>query len=251
MSAVLRRKARQIVERLAEAGHQALFAGGCVRDMLRKEEPHDIDIATDATPDEVQELFEHTVAVGSRYGVVVVLLGDHQFEVATFRTEDGYADGRHPEHVEFADAKADAERRDFTINGLFYSPIADDVLDYVNGQADLAAGVIRAIGNPHQRFAEDALRLLRGIRFAARFGYTLDPATQAAIEAHAADIQRVSRERVREELARILTGPSPGQALELLRTTGLLHHILPEVEATCGCDQPPEFHPEGDVFRHT
>ncbi len=251
MSALLRKKARQIVERLTEAGHQALFAGGCVRDTLRGDDPHDVDIATDATPDEVQALFEQTIAVGSKFGVIIVVLGDHQFEVATFRTETGYSDGRHPDEVEFADAQADAERRDFTINGLFYDPLADEVIDYVGGEADIQAGVVRAIGDPHARFAEDALRLMRAVRFAARFGYQLEDGTRAALDAHAADITRVSAERIRDELLRILAGPHRGQALELLRATGLLHEVLPEVEAMHGCPQPPEFHPEGDVFTHT
>jgi poly(A) polymerase len=251
MSALLRLHARQIVERLTQAGHPALFAGGCVRDMLRGEDPHDIDIATDATPEEVQALFERTVTVGSRFGVVVVLLGDHPFEVATFRTDAAYTDGRHPDAVEFADARADAQRRDFTINGLFFDPLAEKVVDYVGGQADLQAGILRAIGDPHQRFAEDALRLLRAVRFAVRFDYRIEPATLAALRAHAADIQRVSAERVRDELLRILTGPRRGQALDLLHATGLLGAILPEVADLAGCTQPPEFHPEGDVLTHT
>ena len=251
MSALLRKKAERIVQRLAEAGHEALFAGGCVRDMLRDEEPHDYDVATDATPDEVQELFERTVPVGREFGVVIVVLGDDQFEVATFRSERGYSDGRHPDEVWFADARGDALRRDFTINGLFYNPTADEIIDYVGGRADIKAGVVRAIGDPVERFAEDALRMMRAVRFTARFGYSLDPSTEAAVEAHAADIAKVSGERVRGELARILTGPNRGDALELLRATGLLRIVLPEVEAMHGCGQPDEFHPEGDVFTHT
>jgi len=251
MSALLRLHAAHIVERLTQAGHQALFAGGCVRDMLRGEEPHDIDIATDATPEEVQALFERTVAVGSRFGVVVVTLGDRPFEAATFRTDFPYSDGRHPDAVEFADARADAQRRDFTINGLFYDPLTEKTVDYVGGQADLEAGILRAIGDPHQRFAEDALRLLRTVRFAVRFHFEIEPNTLAALHAHAADIRRVSAERVRDELLRILTGPRRGQALDLLHATGLLREILPEVADLVGCTQPPEFHPEGDVFTHT
>jgi poly(A) polymerase len=251
MGAALRKQARQIVERLVQAGHQALFAGGSVRDMLRGEEPHDIDVATDATPGEVEALFERTVSVGSRFGVVVVLLGGNPFEVATFRTETGYADSRHPDEVEFADAEADSRRRDFTINGLFYDPLEDEVIDYVGGRADIEAGRIRAIGSAEARFAEDALRLLRATRFAARFGYRIERRTRQAIEQHAANIAHVSAERVREELTRILTGPNAGTGLRLLHETGLLQHILPEVEAMVGCAQPENFHPEGDVFAHT
>jgi poly(A) polymerase len=251
VSALLRKKAERIVQELSEAGHEALFAGGCVRDMLRGEEPHDYDVATDATPDEVQALFERTVPVGRQFGVVLVLLGDDQFEVATFRAESGYSDGRHPDDVEFADARADALRRDFTINGLFYDPLSETLIDYVGGEADIEAGVVRAVGEPAARFAEDALRMMRAVRFTARFGYRLAPATDAALEPHAADIAKVSGERLREELGRILTGPNRGDALELLRTTGLLRVVLPEVEAMHGCGQPDEFHPEGDVFAHT
>ena len=251
MAASLRERARQIVERLTEAGHQALYAGGCVRDMLRDEEPHDIDIATDATPAEVQELFDHTVAVGSAFGVVVVILGGQHFEVATFRAESDYSDGRRPDDVTFVDARGDALRRDFTINGLFYDPLTEDCIDYVGGRADLAAGIVRAIGDPHERFAEDSLRLLRAVRFTARFGFELDEGTRAALEAHVGDLRRVSAERTRDELCRILTGPHRGQALELLRATGLLREVLPEVDALQGCTQPPNFHPEGDIFTHT
>ena len=251
MSPLLRKKADRVVGRLVEAGHQALYAGGCVRDMLRGEKPHDYDVATEATPEQVEALFERTVAVGRRFGVVVVVLGEHQVEVATFRADGDYVDGRRPDAVRFCEAREDALRRDFTINGLFYDPLADEVIDYVGGRADLAAGVVRAIGDPEARFREDALRMLRAVRFTARFGYRLDPATEAALRAHAPDVARVSAERVREELARILTGPNRGDALELLRSTGLLAVVLPGVDAMHGCEQPPEFHPEGDVFTHT
>jgi len=251
MATLLRKKARRVVERLAEAGHQAFFAGGCVRDMLRGEKPHDYDIATDATPEETEALFERTVAVGSRFGVVVVVVGGDQFEVATFRAEAGYSDGRHPDEVHFADAREDALRRDFTINGLFYDPLTDEVIDFVEGERDIEAGIVRAIGDPEERFAEDSLRMLRAVRFAAHYGYHVEERTAQAIQHHAADIQRVSAERIRDELSRILTGPRPGSALELLRTTGLLHAVLPEVQDMVGCEQPSEFHPEGDVFTHT
>jgi poly(A) polymerase len=251
MAALRRRKAERLVQRLVEAGHQALFAGGCVRDMVRGETPHDYDVATDATPAEVEALFERTVAVGSRFGVVLVMVGGDQFEVATFRSDGAYSDGRHPDEVRYGDAREDALRRDFTINGLFYDPAKDEILDFVGGQADIEAGVIRAIGDPDQRFGEDALRMLRAVRFAAQFGYRLEEATEAALRAHAHDIRQVSAERVREELARILTGPRPGLGVSLARRTGLLREVLPEVDAMAGCEQPPEYHPEGDVLVHT
>lgn len=251
MSPLLRKKAERVVRRLADAGHQALYAGGCVRDMLRGEEPHDFDVATDATPEQVQELFERTVAVGRRFGVVVVVLGEHQVEVATFRADGDYTDGRRPDEVRFCDARADALRRDFTINGLFYDPLADEVIDYVGGRADIEAGVVRAVGDAAARFREDALRMLRAVRFTVRFGYRLDRDTAAALRAHAPEVKRVSAERIRDELSRILTGPNRGEALELLHSTGLLAELVPEVDVMHGCEQPAEFHPEGDVFTHT
>jgi len=247
----LRLKAQEVVRRLVEAGHQALFAGGCVRDMVRGEAPEDYDIATDATPEQVQALFPRTVAVGARFGVIIVLMDNDQFEVATFRADAEYSDGRHPDAVRFSDAREDALRRDFTINGLFYNPMTDQVIDYVGGRQDIGAGIVRAVGDPEQRFAEDSLRMIRAVRFAARFGYRIDEGTQAAIRAHAADIQRVSAERIHDELVKILTGPNRGEGLELLRRTGLLAEILPEVAAMAGCQQPSQFHPEGDVFTHT
>lgn len=251
MSAELRQKAERIVRRLADAGHQALFAGGCVRDMLRGEEPHDYDIATDAAPAQVQALFDRTLAVGTQFGVVVVLDGEDPFEVAQFRADLGYSDGRRPDAVRPAAAREDALRRDFTINGLFYDPLKGEVLDFVGGRRDLEAGVVRAIGDPDTRFGEDALRLLRAVRFTARYGYRLDAATEAALRRHAGEIHRVSAERVGDELSRIFTGPNRGAALQLLHATGLLAQVLPEVEAMAGCRQPPQFHPEGDVFTHT
>lgn len=251
MSSLLREKAEGVVRRLVEAGHQALFAGGCVRDMVRGEEPHDYDIATDAIPERVQALFERTVAVGSQFGVVVVVVGGDEFEVATFRADLGYSDGRHPDGIRFGDAREDALRRDFTINGLFYDPLRRETIDFVGGQQDIRAGMVRAIGSPDERFAEDSLRMLRAVRFAARYRYRIEWSTEAALRRHVREIGRVSAERVRDELSRILTGPNRGDALELLRTTGLLHEVLPEVAAMHGCAQPEEFHPEGDVFVHT
>jgi poly(A) polymerase len=251
--------ALKIVQRLRAAGHTAYFAGGCVRDMVRGVEPHDYDIATTATPDEVRRLFSRTVPVGAQFGVVLVLEGGHQFEVATFRSDEAYVDGRHPTRVRYGTPEEDAQRRDFTINGLFYNPFpvgAESpshngvVIDYVNGQADIAGKVVRCIGKPQARFDEDKLRLLRCIRFATTLGYTIEPATFAAVKAMAGQVAVVSAERVRDELVKIFTRANAGQGLELLLESGLLPVILPEIAAMRGVEQPAQFHPEGDVFTH-
>ena len=243
--------ALSIVERLHRAGHQAYYAGGCVRDTLLGITPKDFDIATSARPEEVQSLFPRTVAVGAHFGVIVVVEGGHEFEVATFRSDDAYLDGRRPVSVTFSTPRQDAERRDFTINGMFFDPLRGEVIDYVRGREDLAARVVRAIGDPDARFREDRLRLLRAVRFAATFGFDIDPATWAAVQANAAEIHAVSAERIREELVRIFTSPSRVRGFDLLDASGLLAQILPEVERLKGCEQPPQFHPEGDVFVHT
>jgi len=244
--------ARGICARLAAAGYRALWAGGCVRDRLMGREPKDIDIATHATPDQVSALFPRTKGVGKSFGVVLVEAGDHWFEVATFRRDLGYEDGRRPVAVEFAEERADALRRDFTINGIFLDPATDQVLDYVGGRADLRARRVRAIGDPRDRFAEDYLRMLRAVRFASVLDFRLDPATADAIREQAHRIRKIAHERVRDELLRILTAsPKAGAGVLLLRDTGLLAEILPEVAAMEGVAQPPEFHPEGDVLAHT
>jgi poly(A) polymerase len=240
-----------IVQRLRAAGHIAYFAGGCVRDMLRGVEPHDFDIATSATPDQVRHLFPRTVPVGAAFGVVLVLENEHQFEVATFRSDDAYIDGRRPSSVRYGSPEEDAQRRDFTINGLFYDPVKQEVLDYVAGRADIERKIVRTIGEPRHRFVEDKLRLLRCVRFAANLDYAIEPATFAAVQEMAAQIQVVSAERIREELVKIFTRPNAGRGLELLDESGLLKVVLPEIAAMKGCEQPPEFHPEGDVFQHT
>ncbi len=240
-----------IVRRLHQAGHQAYFAGGCVRDRLLGIEPGDYDTATSATPEQVMELFARTVAVGVQFGVVRVMVDKLQFEVATFRADGKYLDGRRPEKVEFTSAENDARRRDFTINGMFYDPLNDQVIDYVGGRNDLEQQLIRAIGDPVARFSEDYLRLLRAVRFAARFGFKTEPATYQALQQHAPSIQRVSPERIRDELVKILCHPSRADGLDLLDQSGLLREILPEVAALKGCEQPPQFHPEGDVYVHT
>jgi tRNA nucleotidyltransferase/poly(A) polymerase len=243
--------ARRLVETLRAAGHEALLAGGCVRDLLLGREPKDYDIATSATPQQVAGLFPRTVGVGAQFGVMMVIEPDGEYEVATFRTDGEYKDGRRPEGVTFASAAEDAKRRDFTINGLFLDPVTDEVIDHVGGRADLTARRIRAIGDPRKRFEEDRLRVLRGVRFAAALDFEIEPVTWDAIRDFAPRIHDVSPERIREELSRILTHPSRLRGFDLLDASGLLHEILPEVEATKGCEQPPEFHPEGDVFVHT
>ena len=259
--------ADEIVRSLRERGHQAYFAGGCVRDLLLSREPADYDVATDATPQQVMQIFPQTYAVGEQFGVVLVPLSPpDQFvtgegarrstvknavEVATFRSDVGYSDGRHPDEVRFTrDPREDAQRRDFTINGMMLDPATNAILDFVGGQDDLKAGIIRAIGDPERRFAEDKLRMLRAVRFAARFDYRIDPATLAAIQKLAPKIHQVSCERVREELTKMLTEGRASQAFQLLDTTRLLPEVLPEIAAMKGVEQPP-YHPEGDVFVHT
>jgi len=240
----------QISARLREHGYQAWLVGGCVRDLVLKREPQDYDIATDARPDQLLELFPRAQLVGAQFGVVLV----DGVEVATFRSDHSYQDGRHPGEVKFeTDPKQDVLRRDFTINALLLDPanLNGAVIDFVGGLADLQAGIIRAIGDPEQRFEEDHLRMLRAVRFAARFGFEIDPGTMAAIQKLHQRIVRISPERVRDELVRILTEGAPRRGFELLDASGLLADILPEVAAMKGVQQPPEFHPEGDVWTHT
>ncbi len=264
-------KATEIVRTLRQNGHKAHLVGGCVRDLLLGREPADYDVATDATPDEVMRLFPRTWAVGAQFGVVLVPVGgggeeekkqvlryaqddkvSGVVEVATFRSDGLYSDGRHPDQVTYTrDPKEDVQRRDFTINGLLLDPLNNAVLDYVGGRADLKAGIIRTIGAPERRFAEDKLRMLRAVRFAARFEYEIDPATLEAIRALGFEIEQVSRERVRDELVKMLTEGHARRAFELLDQTGLLKAVLPEVDKMHGVEQPPQFHPEGDVWVHT
>jgi len=243
--------ARQIVRRLREAGHLAYFAGGCVRDKLLGQEPKDYDIATEAHPEQVQALFPRTVAVGAQFGVIIVVEEGADFEVATFRSDGAYIDGRRPEGVTFGTPEGDAQRRDFTINGLFYDPEEERVIDFVGGQEDLKAGILRTIGRAEDRFNEDKLRVLRGVRFAASLGFQIEAATWEALRACAPLIHAVSAERIREELARIFVSPTRVRGFDLLDESGLLGEVLPEMITLKGCEQPPEFHPEGDVFVHT
>jgi poly(A) polymerase len=251
MSNSAEQAARSVVERLRFHGVEALYAGGCVRDRLLGVTPHDYDVATSARPEQVEALFPRTVPVGAQFGVILVLQDGEEIQVATFRGDGAYQDGRHPESVHFTDAEGDAKRRDFTINGLFYDPLADKILDFVGGRDDLEKKLLRAIGDPSERFAEDKLRLLRTIRFATTLGFSIDPETWSAVKKWAPEIHAVSAERIREELSKILRSPHRLRGFDLLDESGLLREILPEVEALKGCDQPPEFHPEGDVFVHT
>jgi poly(A) polymerase len=240
-----------IVRTLRRAGHEAFFVGGCVRDLLRGEIPEDYDIVTSAHPEEVMALFPRTYPVGVSFGVVLVHENERLYEVATYRKESEYEDGRHPSRVTFATAKEDVFRRDFTVNGLLMDPETGKIVDYVGGRADMERRVLRTIGNPDERFAEDHLRMLRAVRFAANLGFIIAGETLAAIKRHREDINRVSAERVREELTRMLIGPGPRQSLEWLQATGLLAQLLPEIAAMRGVSQPPRFHPEGDVWEHT
>jgi poly(A) polymerase len=248
--------AGKVVERLQAAGFAAFWVGGCVRDFLLGREPMDFDIATDAQPAQVEKLFPKTVAVGRKFGVIVVVEHGLQFQVATFRAEAEYRDGRRPERVVFANAEADASRRDFTINGLFYDPVTEKVHDWVDGKKDLRARLVRTIGEPEQRFGEDHLRMLRAVRFAARLGFEIEAGTFAAIQSLAPKIQRISAERVRDELLKLfapppsMAGAPAARGLVLLRESGLLEHVLPELAATVDCGQSPDFHPEGTVFNH-
>lgn len=243
--------AEQICSTLRRHGFRALLAGGCVRDMLLKTPPRDFDIATNARPFEVAQLFERTIDIGAAFGVQVVLLPEGPFEVTTFRKDGPYHDGRHPCSVAFTGEEEDARRRDFTINALFYDPVDRKVLDYVGGLDDLRTGLVRAVGVPRERFEEDHLRLLRAIRFAARLRYAIERETYQAIRESAPRITLTSAERIRDELLKMLTEGGTRRAFEMLDDTGLLHQILPEVSAMKGVAQPPEFHPEGDVFTHT
>ncbi len=243
--------ATQIVKRLRETGHEAYFTGGSVRDMVMGQPPKDIDVATSARPQEVQQLFPKTIPIGIQFGVVIVVLEKVSFEVATFRSEGPYSDGRRPDHVFFSDAKTDASRRDFTINGLFYDPASNKILDFVGGKRDIADRLIRTIGEPAARFEEDRLRLLRAVRFASNLNFEIEEQTFKVLKEMAPKIRGVSQERIRDELVKLFTRPHAGKGLELLSESGLLKEILPEVEAMKGVAQPKEFHPEGDVFVHT
>lgn len=247
-----RELASRIVFALRGRGFQAYFVGGCVRDLLLRLEPEDYDVATDATPEQILEIFPKAELVGAHFGVVLVKEGERAVEVATFRSEGAYSDGRRPGEVTLVrEPREDARRRDFTINAMFLDPVSNQVLDFFSGLDDLDRGLLRAVGEPAARFAEDHLRMLRAVRFAARFGFTIEPTTFEAIRTAAPAIRRISAERIRAELNRILTEGGASRGLRLLDETGLLAEVLPEVKALQGVEQPPEFHPEGDVWTHT
>src|SRR5215468_2146207 len=231
----------EIVKELRHHGHEAYFVGGCVRDMVMGIEPADYDIATSAHPEEVIKIFPRTESIGAQFGVVLVIKRGHPFEVATFRSDEAYIDGRHPSGVVFTDAKQDVLRRDFTINGLLYDPLTNKVIDYVNGRADIDAKIVRAIGDPHARFEEDKLRILRAVRFGARLGYAIDAATWDAARAMARKIHQVSSERIRQELCRILTEGQAARGMRMLDESGLRGEILPEVAWTTHIEKSLEF----------
>jgi poly(A) polymerase len=243
--------ALNIIRELRRKGHVALFAGGCVRDVLMRRRPNDYDIVTDATPEAVKALFERTIPVGEKFGVVCVMSSGQPFEVATFRTDVDYRDGRRPTRVKYAGAQEDAQRRDFTINGMFYDPVEGKVIDFVGGQKDLDGKIVRAIGIPDERFREDYLRMLRAVRFAANLGFEIESDTMKAVQVNAARITGISAERIREELEKILVDASRARGMGLLDESGLLGHVLPEVAAYKGVKQGKRRHPEGDVWEHT
>ena len=245
------RGALHIIHRLRENGFRALLAGGCVRDMVMGLEPRDYDVVTDAGPEEVSRLFQKTQEVGARFGVVRVRVGDRHYEVARFRKDVGQADGRHPDRVVYSDEREDARRRDFTLNGMFYDPVMREIIDHVGGQVDIRNRLVRAIGDPDQRFAEDHLRLMRAVRFAARYHYAIEDETRGAIRRQSHDISGVSRERIRDELLKILTEGGAPLGVRLLIDLGLMQHIIPDVDSMAGVRQPRAFHPEGDVLTHT
>lgn len=240
-----------IIGKLQEKGHIAYLAGGCVRDMLRGETPKDYDIATSALPEEITSIFTKTREVGVHFGVVIVIVNNQAFDVATFRNDGSYKDGRHPEEVTFSTPQDDTARRDFTVNGIFFDPISEKYIDFVEGKSDIDKKVIRAIGEPNLRFQEDHLRLLRAIRFAARFDYNIEAETWNSIKSNASGITKISKERIRDELTKILLNENRVLGFDLLVESGLMEHIIPQILQLKGCEQPPQFHPEGDVFVHT
>jgi poly(A) polymerase len=244
-------KARAILTRLRDHGFIALFNGGCVRDRLLGLPVKDYDIATDARPEVVQRLFENTVAVGAQFGVIMVIIDGDPFEVATFRADAPYVDGRRPSSVSFGTLEEDAKRRDFTIGGMYYDPFEDRLIDTVHGMRDLRAGIIRAIGNPYERFQEDHLRVMRAARFAARLNFTIEPDTQRAMTIAAPLVPKVSAERIGEEIVRLMTEGGAARGLDIMVETGIMKEVLPEVLPMIGCLQPANYHPEGDVYVHT
>jgi len=251
MDEKLRKNAEGIVRTLTEKGYKAYFAGGCVRDMIMGIEPKDYDITTNAKPEEIKRLFKRTILVGAKFGVIVVVKDGINYEVATFRSEIGYKDGRHPDKVIFTDEKEDVKRRDFTINGLLFDPLKNRIIDYVGGKDDINNKIIRTIGNPFERFNEDKLRMMRAVRLAVGFGFDIEENTFNAVKCEGFEISEISKERIRDELVKILTEGAAGRGIKLLDKAGMLKVILPEIADMKGVEQPKDFHPEGDVFTHT
>ena len=244
--------AKSIVKKLHDNGHKAFFVGGCVRDALLNQNPKEYDITTSASPGVVQKLFTRNVPVGESFGVILILLDDLQFEVATFRQESKYKDGRHPSKVKYSSSEIeDVVRRDFTINGMLFDPIENKLHDHIGGEKDLSEGIIRTIGNPFEKFSEDKLRMIRAVRFASRLSFKIEQNTFKAIKKLGKDVNDVSKERIRDEILKIITQKNPGKGIKLLNEAKLLEQILPEVSDMIGIEQPPQFHPEGDVFIHT
>ena len=244
--------AKEVVSELRNAGHKAYCVGGCARDTLLKIAPKEYDITTSATPEEVSRIFPHIVPIGVTFGVILVIIGQYKFEVATFRKDQSYSDGRHPDSVTYSTLEQeDVLRRDFTINGMLYDPIEEEVIDHVGGIDDLENKIIRTIGDPYERFNEDKLRMMRAVRFNSRYNFELDLNTFQAIEKLAPEITQVSSERIRDEIIKIITQKNPGHGLKMLSECGLLKYVLSDVEIMNGVEQPPQFHPEGDVFIHT
>jgi len=241
----------QIIEILKKSGHEAYFAGGCVRDMLLGTEPKDFDIVTSAKPEEIESLLEHTIPIGKKFGVIMTIKNKYRFEIATFRSDSGYSDGRRPDAVEFKTAKEDATRRDFTINAMFYDPIKEEVIDYVGGQKDIEEKLVRFIGDPETRIKEDHLRLLRAVRFKNNLGFQYHPETYQAIKKHAYLIEKISKERVRDELNKMIMGKNADRGFEELFELGLLKYIMPEAVKMKGMAQPSKYHHEGDVWDHS
>ncbi len=247
----MKKRASEIIQKLRQNGHQAYFAGGCVRDYLRGVAPKDFDIATSARPDDILQIYPDGNTIGAHFGVILIRHQKWDFEIATFRADGESSNGRHPDQVTFTDAKEDAKRRDFTINGMFFDPVEKKIIDYVGGQEDLEKGLIRAIGDPELRFAEDYLRLMRAIRFATVLDFEIEKNTWQALKQHAPQITQISPERIRDELNRIWLSPRRVKGFDLLVESGLMKAIFPEIIHLQGCEQPPQFHPEGDVFIHT
>ena len=243
--------ALNIVRTLHDQGHEAYFAGGAVRDLVLEKSLSEIDVATSASPEEIEQLFPKTIPVGKEFGVVVVVQDSRNYEVTTFRQDSGYEDGRHPTQVSFTDARHDVERRDFTVNALFFNPFSEEIIDYVKGREDIKRKLIRTVGSPESRFQEDKLRILRALRLACQLDFEIERKTYQQVQHYASEVTQVSWERIRDEVLKILTGPDPARGLKLLFDSGILAVILPEVAAMHDVQQPPQFHPEGDVFKHT